>query len=281
MWGAVLAAAVVLLVAIQPGPRNAVADLLGLPGIRIELTDRDTTDDVPTSIGSSLLFGERTTLAGAMENAPFTLKVPGDESLGDPDEVWMRISGDVTVVSLVYGEREDLPEIGETGVGMLLMQIHSGEDAPFLAKRASRFAPPESVTVNGEGGFWIENGELVVLPSEFTGDQGMTRPSGNVLIWADNGVTWRMETALEMNTAIRIAESLESAGEGRSGNQIGMAIVGEVAALRSSSGRHHHESSSLSCRHARRTVRLSDQPCPRRRLGIHPPRGAAAGRLRG
>jgi hypothetical protein len=277
----VVAVAAILLVAILPGPRSAVADLLGLPGIRIEFTDRDTTEEVPAAIDSSLLFGERTTLSGAGDVAQFTIMIPGNESLGQPEEVWIRTSGDVTAVSLVYPAREDLPEIGESGVGMLLMQIQSGEDVPFLAKRASTFAPPEFVTVNGESGFWVENGELVVLPSEFTGEQGMTRPSGNVLIWAAGGVTYRMETALDLKIAIHIAESLRPAGQAESGNQNGMAIVGEVTAIRSSSRRLRHEPSTLPCRRAHRSVRLSDRPRSRRWLGLHPTRGATTNRLCG
>lgn len=278
LFGAAIAAVLLVLVVAFPGPRNAVADFLGLPGIRIELTEGPSSDEPTASIGSSLLFGDQTTLDNAQEHVPFPILLPASETMREPDEVWVRTSGDVPVVSLIYAVRDDLPEIGETNVGMLLMQFQASEEAPLLAKRSSQFSPPEIVYVNGEGGFWIENGVLVVLPSEITGEQEMTRRSGNVLIWEDEGVTYRMETALDMSESLRIAESLQPFEEAR--NQTPPAVVGEVATLRTSSRRNRHEPSPLPCRHSCHTARSPRRNRPRRRLGVDPPLGADPGRLR-
>lgn len=275
LFGA-LAAAAILLVVTLPAPREAIADFLGLPGIRIELVDRHGSDEPPTSIGSSLLFGTRTTPGEAQAQVPFTILAPDGAGLPEPDEVWLRTADGVSAVSLVYGVRDDLPEIGDTGVGMLLMQFQATDEVPFLAKRASMTGPLTSVTVNGQSGFWIANGELVVLPPGLES----TRRSGNVLLWEDDGVTFRMESALGMTTAIGIAESLQPiTGQGK-GNQLDVAVVGEVTTSRTASRRSHHESPSLPCRHARRTARPSCLSRPRRRLGVDPAGGAVATALR-
>lgn len=217
LFAAVVIAAM-LLIAVLPGPRHAVADWLGLPGIRIEVIDRHSTNEEPTSIGSTLLFGERSTLEDAQGSVPFGIKVPKRDDMHDPDEVWLRTSGDVAAVSLIYAATDDLPEIGDTGVGMLVMEFQTSEEAPFLAKRSMGNGMLSLVRVNGAEGFWIENGELVTLPPALNGVPDHTRRSGNVLIWSDGATTFRLETALNQDAAMRIAESLVPYRSGTDGN---------------------------------------------------------------
>jgi hypothetical protein len=191
-----------------------------------------------------LLFGEQTTLANAQEELPFTMYVPAHDDLEDPDEVWLRDSSGVKAVSLIYEARDALPEIGDTGVGMLLMEFQTGEEAPYIAKRSMGEGTFAVVTVNGKEGYWIENGELVVLPPG--GQPAQTRRSGNVLIWSDRGTTFRMETSLDQEEAIRIAESLVPYEASVSGNQSGGWIVvgvpgGMLAARDATARRRRHE----------------------------------------
>jgi hypothetical protein len=208
-WYAIAAAVLLLIVVLTaalPGPRRAVADFFGLPGIRIEFSPRGEGDTGgPKEIGSTLLFGERTTLEGAQATVPFPIVVHGE-----PDEVYLRHDEGVTAVSLIYRASDELPEIGGTGVGMLLMEFRTGADTPFLAKRAMGDSVFLITSVNGNEAYWVERGELIVQPPDQIEPEAsaFARRSGNVLIWRDGQTTYRMETTLDREEAIAIAESL-------------------------------------------------------------------------
>jgi len=204
-----IAIAALMIVAFLPGPRHALADLFGLPGIQISIGERGTTGEQPISIGSSLLLGEKTTLREAQDRVPFPILVPAPPGMPNADETWLRDTGDVVAVSLIYRPGPDLPEIGATGVGMLLMEIRSPEEAPFLAKRALGHGSLAVVSVDGEEAFWVDRGELVVLSGDIIDPDAAARRSGHVLIWSDGETTFRLETSLDQATAIAIAESLE------------------------------------------------------------------------
>lgn len=220
VFGAIAIAAILLLV-ILPAPRHAVADFLGLPGIRIELVDRHTTENAPMSIGSTLLFGEMASLEAAQETAPFAISVPNRDDLRQPSEVWLRNTDQVVAVSFIYAASDELPEVGDTGVGMLLMQFETNEESPFIAKRSMGNGSLERVQMAGREAWWVSGGELVLLPDALpAGPENGTyqRRSGNVLIWSDGQTTYRLETALDQASAIRIAESLVPYDASANGN---------------------------------------------------------------
>jgi len=209
-WKAGLAAAGLLVattVAV-PDTREAVADWLGFPGIRIEIGDR-AGDPPPTvtSIGGSLLLGEPATLDRAGERVSFEIVAPIMLADVSPEVYLNRFQG-TSAVSLLYPASDDLPVIGDTGVGMLLMQIDaSGNTSMLIGKRASAESPPRPVTIDGAKGLWIQGGVLMAD----AGDPFWTyaRRSGNVLVWEAGGVTYRMESNLPLNDALAIAESLQ------------------------------------------------------------------------
>ena len=68
---------------------------------------------------------------------------------------------------------------------------------------------PSAVNVNGVEGFWIEG-----HPHAFFYSEGRTtkpeefRLVGNTLLWERDGITFRVESGLDQQTAIRIAESI-------------------------------------------------------------------------
>ncbi len=209
-WRAALAVAAMLLAMtlILPDTRHALADWLDFPGIRIEIGDR-ASDPPPTvtSIGGSLLLGDASTLEGAASAVEFDLLVPGAGLEGFQPEVYLNHFQGAPVVSFLFPESNELPEIGTTGVGLLLMQIDAaGDTSMFITKRASAESPPRPVTVDGSAAMWIQGGVLMLD----AGDPFWTyqRRSGNVLVWEQGGVTYRMESNLHQDDAIAIAESL-------------------------------------------------------------------------
>lgn len=216
---AIIALAVLAAVATAlavPASRSAIADFFGIEGIRIEFggDDRDVPE-TPTSIGGSLLLGEETTLDAARAEAPFGIVAPGDDAAGAPDEVYLNRRGGATVVGMLWRATDALPEIGDTGVGMLLLEIEADADDEIVVKKIVGGGEFTMAEIDDSPGFWIEDGVLAVEPVEglmLDLLEPELRRSGHVLIWSDGEITYRLETALPMADAVRIAESLVPAG---------------------------------------------------------------------
>jgi hypothetical protein len=206
-----LAAAAVLLAIVTlavPGTRSSVASWFDVPGIRLEIgPDDEQVRTPPASIGGTLLLGQPVTMGEAAAVAPFAIVAPDGERIASTPETYLLRRDGAVIVSLLYPASTGLPEIGTTGVGLLLMQIDSAESSQLLVKRTMGEQSPVSVTVNGEAGTWIAGGTLAVEPVYETG--AFERSSGNVLIWERSGVTYRMESALGMPDAVALAERLE------------------------------------------------------------------------
>ena len=65
----------------------------------------------------------------------------------------------------------------------------------------------QETTVNGRPAVWAVGPYLVHL---LNGDLDIRRLiDGNVLIWVEDGLTYRLETDLPLEEAVRIAESLK------------------------------------------------------------------------
>lgn len=213
-----VAAILIILVALSlavPPARAVVAgwlDRIDLPGIRIEVTrDGEPTAEPASAVGTTLLLGERVSLPDAATQAGFPLKVPGDDTLGGPDEVYVRQVEGGALVSLLYLPRPGLPEIGTTGVGALLMQFHSTQEIELMVKGVREEEPPVTTRIGDDYGYWIRNGRLILFPDPadpLTFDNPAGRPSGNVLLWQDGAVTYRLETGLAREPAVAVAETL-------------------------------------------------------------------------
>jgi hypothetical protein len=223
-WRMVAIVALIVLVALAaalaiPDSRSAIADFFGIEGIRIERRPGEAPNvpATPASIGGSLLLGERTTLDRASAAAPFEVMLPADAAAGPPGEVWLNRRDGATVVGLIWPASGDLPEIGDTGVGMLLLEIETGANDEIFIKKMVGSGEMTTADVNGRTGIWIENGVLAVAPVEGLMVDLLdpaVRRSGNVLIWSDGDITYRLETSLPMADAVRIAGSLAPARSG-------------------------------------------------------------------
>jgi hypothetical protein len=217
-----MTAAVLLLFALAaslafiPGFRAAVADRLGVHGIRIVI-EGETPTPAATPITQTLFLGRPATLDEAADTAPFAIAIPATAAYGAPDEVYLRaLSDGNTLLSLVYHTTPDLPETGETGVGALLMAFASRDNAAYLAKSVhAEGGFIQRVTVDGREAWWVTGVTSLTLlddPSRASFSGGLSRPSGNVLLWEAGGVTYRLESALSRDAAIAFAESLTSPG---------------------------------------------------------------------
>jgi hypothetical protein len=198
--------------ALIPDLRSAVADRLGIDGIRIEFTDDVPETPAPgaSPVGVTLLLGDRLTLEEAQARVPYEIQALAE--LGLPDEIYVRQLSAGPMVSLLYKPRPGLPEAAETGVGAILMQFPAGAAPAELAKRVTKgLGDFVGVDVGGSEGFWVTGfSEFVIVEDPSADfDDALSRPSANVLIWQVGEVTYRLETDLGQVDAIRLAESIQ------------------------------------------------------------------------
>jgi hypothetical protein len=208
-------AALVLLAAIaaltSSSVRNTVAELLGVPGIRIEF-DEKTPIAQPSPAAVTIGLGERTTLDAAIASAEFEVLAPDASMYDKPDDVYLRgLPGGRNLVTLIYLSDNRLPAAAETGVGLLLMQFVAPAEIEIMVKSVMGEGSSRQVYFNGNRGYWIEGTsslEILNDPSVPKCCTGNPRPSANVLLWQADGVTYRLESALSRAEAIAVAESM-------------------------------------------------------------------------
>jgi len=184
-----------------PQVRAAVIRALRIGAIRILEGEAAPTPGTPgTALPQSEMAPElagETTLAEAQRQAGFPVRLPAyPPDLGAPDGVYFQEMGGPVVV-LVWMDRER-PE----QVRLALHQLGPGTFA-------DKVQPPvvEETTVGGSLAAWTEGPYLLELRG---GSVDVTRlVTGHVLVWAEGGVTYRLESDLDLEEAVRIAESLE------------------------------------------------------------------------
>ena len=203
---ALVAIGATLSVAVSPGLRQAVADWLGVPGIRISAEPREL-DPAPDL---ELHLGRRLTLSQARARVDFDIAVPGERGLGPFDSLRLMTPPDGGQVSLLYKPRPGLPAAKSTGIGLLLSQ-HSGEVRDeFMHKVANTGVRVEAVRVDDEVGYWLEGRPHFVLYVDTSGNvrEDTVRFADNVLLWERDGVVFRLESALGKDRALEIARSV-------------------------------------------------------------------------
>jgi hypothetical protein len=180
----------------QPSPPPAAAPAGQSQPIPPTATPPATPAALPTSslaAHSLELFqlGEPVTLDEARQAAPFPLVEPA--ALGPPDEVYIHSNVDLPALTFVWREVDDatlsLTQIGAPGF-------------------ASKLIHDEGVTftfVGEQPAVWLEGPHQLQLLGNWQINSLLI--DSNVLIWADEDVTYRLEGSLDLDEARRIAES--------------------------------------------------------------------------
>jgi hypothetical protein len=193
--GLVALAIAVTLVA-SPGVRARVADWLGIGAVRIERVERLPDVGPARDLG----LGARTSAAAARRATG--LPVPSIGALGAPDAVYADRpaagAGRAPSVSVVYLARPGLPA-ATRGIGALLTVLPDGDPA-LVKKLAGSGTDVEFLDVGSGPGVFLSGDEHVVGPPQ--------RLAGNTLIWVDGTVTYRLESALGRDAALRLARSV-------------------------------------------------------------------------
>jgi hypothetical protein len=192
---AVLVAALLASLAI-PDARSALLRLFGVGAVRIELVDR--LPEVPSDpVELELMLGERLPLEEARRRAGFALLELGDA----PDEAYL---GERGTVWFVYG--------GPSSVRLLVAQTPDVRvDEPSLFKKlAERGTSVNDVSVRGQDGYFLSGEPHVVFLVDRNGDVvgESARLARDVLVWAEDGRTIRLEGSFTEEEALRVAEEL-------------------------------------------------------------------------
>lgn len=195
-----------LILMISPGARIAVADWLGFDDVRVTFDEPPVRPEPP--VGNQLRLGDALTLAEARSLVDFEVLVPAE--LGAPDEVYYNRFVSDGEISLVYRERDDLPEAPGTSVGAIVTQFEADFlDQEFYEKFPQRTATVQEVEVAGVRGVWIDQPHAIIFRgSDGDVDSEDSRLSGPSLIWEKDGIVYRFESRLALNQAIVVAESL-------------------------------------------------------------------------
>ena len=129
-------------------------------------------------------------------------------TVGVPDAGWVDPALN-DQVALVWAASDRLPTTTEPGVGLILTQFLGTIDDGMFTKILGPGTTVEPVQVGALHGYWITG-----QPHQFfyEGPNGFVdasrRTVGDVLLWADGPITYRLETSLGRDAAIALAESM-------------------------------------------------------------------------
>lgn len=172
-----------------------------LPGLRITTVPAIPSDGLPRDP-----LAVRLALGSAVPTDTVGAGVPS--LLGAPDEAY--VLGDHEVLSLVYVADEELPELGDSGIGLLVQVIDGALDRERVEKLVGE--PGVSLTpveVGDGSGYWISGPHLI----HYTSPSGARRTEarrlvGDTLVWERGGVLYRIESGVGRAETVRIAESI-------------------------------------------------------------------------
>ena len=214
--------AILLLVAMAgglvlfPEARTAIADRLGLRGVLIRWVD-DAPPAEPFPAGGTLQLGRQVSLSEARAAVSFPVRVPSAAGFEAPQEIYLLDQTPGAMVSFVYSAGPGLPATEETGVGALLTQFQGEAERQLIEKGLLNDGAVETeleaVTVDGEPGYWIGGAPhtfFFVCYDAGECREERYRLAANALIWEQDGVTLRLESALSREDALAIAESIPS-----------------------------------------------------------------------
>ncbi len=213
-WAVVIALVILAGLMAVPQVRAAVFEILRIGAIRIVPTTptpaapaltptgagpATTPSPSPTPLSSVLDLAGETTLADARARVSFPIRRPAYPSdLGPPDHVFLQDLGGQVIV-LVWMDRAQPDHVR--------MSLHELGPGTF----ADKIRPPvvQETTVNGQRAVWTEGPHLLQFSRNGQVIYDARRlVEGHTLVWTQGDITYRLETDLSLNDAVRIAESL-------------------------------------------------------------------------
>lgn len=181
--------------------RRAVADFLGVVGIRVTFDDDPGVTARPLE---EIPLGEPVTRGAASRRAGFRVLVPAGED--SPAFYFDRHVAAHGMVSVVYPR--DAATLAD--VDLLVTQFAASVREEFVKKIGMLGSEIRYVAVRDSDAYWISGDPHYFFYEQRNGfiRQETVRLAGNVLLWEEDGVTYRIEGAGSLRAARRLAESL-------------------------------------------------------------------------
>jgi hypothetical protein len=197
-----------IVVYLVPPARQAIANLFGAAGIQITFGD----PAFERAIGD-LELGREVEIGAIDDAAGFDVVAPAGSDPGPAGGVFVGENGEV---NMAWEGTLELPAAGDTGIGLILTQREERSDAYQGVKTVSPETEVEAVLVDGAQGFWIEGTPHTLVLVDETGveREETRRLAANVLLWAKDGISYRLETTGDLASALAIAESLSPIADG-------------------------------------------------------------------
>jgi hypothetical protein len=210
--GLLVAAAVVLiafLLAFAAPVRSAVASMLEFVGIDIRHSDVGASPPAPSPPTNSEL-GQPVSVAEVSQAAGFVVPVPRTGELGSPDEAYLLDGGDHQIVTLVWRRADDITVSPASDAAVIFSVFQGGPpQVEYLEKILFQGSRAHKVAVNGNLGVYVDGPQTVLyLSTNRDVEEAQSRLSGNSLIWQQDGLTFRLESALGQQASVAIAESV-------------------------------------------------------------------------
>lgn len=177
-----------------PQSRTALAEIFGLEHVQVSVdpTPAAQSPAVPPILDS---FAHQTTLEDAQTLVDFTLRLPTyPEGLVTPDAVYFqRFNDDIVIITAHEEPGFDLYQ--SRLVGSFFKSV------PSVVPVTVAGGPGLWVPEGGHGASYLDVNQEEIAPSKRT----VARAT---LLWEENDITYRLETDLPLEEAIRVAESL-------------------------------------------------------------------------
>jgi len=188
---AVVIAALVVVVLVFPGTRQAMADLFGIGSVQI-----DVIDSLPEAAAVREPSGQNVSLEEAEGLVEYAILTP----VRSPDVVYVDLTVPGGMVTLGYGESR-----------LYITQIPAEVDGEAVRKLVLPETEVVPVTVGDEPGFWIEGSghALVIIDREGGIVEDSARLAADTLLFTDDGLTVRIEGQMSLDQAMAIASQLD------------------------------------------------------------------------
>src|SRR5262245_28752258 len=204
-WAAILILVGLCALLAVPQVRAAVLEFIRIGAVRNFVHEPTATpgptptQPTPTPLKSILDLSGETTFGKAQSQVKFPIRLPGyPPDLGVPDHVFLQNLGGAVVVLVWMGPQH--PD-------KVRMSLHQLEQGSFAMKGEPRVI--ETTTIRGHQALWTTGPYVLQFIVNGTPQYDMRRlVVGHVLIWEESSITYRLETDLTLDEALKIAESL-------------------------------------------------------------------------
>jgi RNA polymerase sigma factor (sigma-70 family) len=237
----VMVAVTLILAALAIAPvRRAVAGWLGLRGVRIEqpiappsgssstavstgalssgpaptvVSSPASSDEATTTVSPTAGFGETTTLDATRKAVTFTVRIPNDARVGDPDLVTLERDVAKGLVTLWWKPNDRLPlpaSPNNRTWGMSFSAFRGSVEDWSFTKMLGPESRVEFVTVQGASGRWIKGApHQLAIATDGENSTVTNRLATNTLLWERDGITYRLEANISRDLALSIADTVK------------------------------------------------------------------------